>query len=197
MNNPIESTLGRCRFAGGCLEIANKTRGRQKLCAKHYRFTQMRADAKYRGKAAPSIEELDAALAAQGGLNCNDCGRGMNWFVSQGYASAVSLQHYRSGLMALVCVSCNSRHAAMPEDSFCGMPQDHKRCSACLEVKPYSAFYRSRARRGVLKLMSTCSTCANIASRAWSAQNRSKQRAQWRPAQARRRAALKSMECQS
>lgn len=144
-----------------CDTPAVRRQGHQWLCAKHYRFGQMRTNAKAAGKAVPSHEELHYMPGAD--LVCPDCGRTMNWLAADGQATVASLQHYRDGTFAIVCRSCNTRHAYMPGDSFKDIPDDHKYCPCCNKSKPRDDFYSDNSRAGPLKTKSTCKTCSDLA----------------------------------
>ncbi len=141
-----------------CKKPADMTSGRQSYCNKHYRFRQMQATARRRGKAVPHRSVLEAMLPE--GMLCPDCGVQMNWRARDGAATVASLQHYRSGEMAIVCRSCNTRHASMDGDSYRDMPKDHKQCPACKEIKPATSFFLDNNRGGVLRRTSYCKPCS-------------------------------------
>lgn len=154
----------------GCSCVAVIRQGHQWLCAKHYRFGQMRVRAKRDGKAVPSHEELHAMAGAD--LVCPDCGVHMNWRAKDGRSTVASLQHYRDGSMAIVCISCNTRHAYMSGDAYRAMPKDHKQCPACLQIKPCAEFTADNGRTGPLKRKSHCRECADAATNRWRKENR-------------------------
>lgn len=110
---------GPAKVCSRCGELACRKQGNQWLCPKHYRFGQMRSLARVRRKLVPSHAELHQMPGVN--LICPDCGRLMNWFARDGQASVASLQHYRDGSMAIVCRSCNTRHAYAPNDDFRGI----------------------------------------------------------------------------
>lgn len=144
-----------------CGEEAVRRQGHQYLCAKHYRFGQMRVLAKRRGKSVPSHEALEGMVVE--GNTCADCHSPMNWLAADSQALVATLQHYRDGTYALVCRSCNTRHAFMPGDSYRDTPKDHKLCPSCGEVKPDHDFCADNGRSGPRKLKSHCRECSNKA----------------------------------
>ena len=160
--------------------------GNQPLCDKHYRFGQMRASAKRNGKVVPANEQLETFVSV--GMNCPDCGVPMNWRSKDGMPTVASLQHYRSGRIGIVCLSCNVRHAAMSGDSYCDMPKDHKRCPSCLETKPEFEFYVDIGRTGPLKRKSICKQCSNEKTKQWQERNRDEYNAYQRAYRAKRKA---------
>lgn len=147
----------------------------------------LRALAKRRGKAVPSHGELE--LMASAALRCADCTRPMNWLSKDGQATVASLQHYRDGTMALVCRSCNTRHAFSPGDEFRDAPKDHKFCPHCQTFKPFIEFASDRSRNGEMNLKSWCATCSHAAITEWRKKNRDHYNAKQREGRARRRAA--------
>lgn len=155
-----------CQKAG-CESIAARFQGHQHLCAKHYRFGQMRASAQRHGKVVPSVARLEALVAAHDGLLCADCSNHMNWLGAVNKTRVASLQHYRDGTLGLVCRSCNTRHAHMEGDSFRDVPAFHKHCPHCKSVKPFSSFAADNSRSGPLKLKSWCKDCSSEAHREW------------------------------
>lgn len=115
-----------------CGDIATIMQGHQHLCDKHYRFGQMRANAKRNGKLVPTRNELSIMRGVE--LVCPDCGVKMNWRSIDGMNTVASLQHYRDGTMAIVCRACNTRHAFMPDDTYREMPKDQKLCPCCKQI---------------------------------------------------------------
>lgn len=154
----------------GCYEVAVRKQGHQYLCAKHYRFGQMRVNAKRRGLAVPSHEQLHSLVNSN--LSCPDCSRQMNWLSADGMASVASLQHYRDGSFGIVCRSCNTRHAYMPGDTYLDIPNDHKFCPSCQISKLRSEFYCDSGRSGELKTKSHCKECSNKSAENWRIKNR-------------------------
>jgi len=159
--------------------------GNQHLCDTHYRFGQMRASAKRNGKLVPTHEQLEAIVS--GGMNCPDCGVQMNWRSKDGKSTVASLQHYRSGSIGIVCLSCNTRHAAMDGDRYCDISKDHKRCPSCLKTKPESAFSTDNGRTGKLKRKSICKQCSDAKVNQWRKRNRDEYNAYQRAYRAKRK----------
>lgn len=172
---------------GLCRESAVRRQGHQWLCAKHYRFGQMRALATRRGLYAPSDHILERLIRP--GLICPDCGRAMNWLSADGQPTVISLQHYRDGSCGLVCRSCNTRHAHMPGDTYRDMPKDHKWCPKCERTKPFASFSSDNGRSGPMKLKSWCKECSNAAHAEWQRNNREHYNAKQREGRAARRPA--------
>jgi hypothetical protein len=153
-----------------CDDASVIQQGHQRLCAKHYRFGQMRAMAKRCGKVVPTHEQLTAMNGVD--LICPDCGILMNWRSVDGQETVASLQHYRDGTMAIVCRTCNTRHAFMPDDSYRDMPKDHKFCPSCKQVKPLPEFTLDASRSGSSKRKSHCRQCADLTVKIWKEANR-------------------------
>jgi hypothetical protein len=160
--------------------------GHQHLCEKHYRFAQMRASAKRNGKEVPTHEELEQMSLV--GMDCPDCGVRMNWRSINGKSTVASLQHYRSGRMAIVCLSCNTRHASMDGDSYCDMPKDYKRCPSCESTKHQSEFSADNGRTGLIKRKSICKSCSNEKVTQWKERKRDEYNAYQRAYRAKRKA---------
>lgn len=168
-----------------CDAQAVRKQGRQWLCAKHYRFGSMRVRAKRDGKVVPSWEQLENILSYINNMKCPHCARIMNWLRSDGAATQVTLQHYRSGSLGLICLSCNTRHAQMAGDSFCNLAADHKVCPGCNKCKPLEAFRRDFSRRWDNRA-SYCRECANERRNRWVAKNREHVNAKQREGRRRR-----------
>lgn len=160
--------------------------GHQHLCSKHYRFGQMRANAKRHGKVVPTREELEVMPGTD--LYCPDCGIEMNWRSVDGMATVASLQHYRDGTMAIVCRTCNTRHVFMEGDSYRDMEKDHKLCPKCESIKPLSEFTLHSSRSGPAKRTSWCRSCNGEANKLWRESNREKYNEQKRAYRAKRKA---------
>jgi hypothetical protein len=138
------------------------------LCPMHHRFRQMRADALKGGKIVPSMADL---IAMTRNFVCVDCGVALNWFAKDGKRTVATLQHYRDGTLGIVCFSCNARHGAMPGDTFRDLPDGHKWCAKCSQVKPCGEFHADRSSGRLLKLRGSCKACSEIARSKWYARN--------------------------
>ena len=169
-----------------CKCDATIKQGNQHLCDMHYRFGQMRNTAKQSGKEVPSHASLHVMVNDQ--MLCPDCGVKMNWRSKNGKSTVASLQHYRSGRMSIVCLSCNTRHASMEGDSYCDMPKDHKRCPSCLEIKPAVEFSTDNTRSGTLKRKSICKSCSDEKVNQWKERNRDEYNTYQRAYRAKRKA---------
>lgn len=169
-----------------CGATAVRKQGRQWLCSRHYRFGQMRARAKRDGKLVPTHEQLEELLHD----TCADCGVVMNLLARKGEQhKTASLQHYRNGTLAIVCLSCNTRHAAMPGDTYRDMPKDHKWCPHCEQAKPFDAFSADNGRSGAMKFKSWCKQCSTASHTEWQRNNREHYNATQREGRAARRTA--------
>lgn len=173
----VHSTAGRSMLnmkRSQCTRCENRIcdRGKKTLCIKHYRFFQMRHTAGSYGKTVPSWEHLEETCPAN--MKCQDCGCSMNWRRADGNKTCATLQHYRDGTMAIVCWSCNSRHRAMPGDTYRQLPPNHKYCPSCKMVKMADDFYRSRAKETVMGLTTYCKPCSDDRTYKWRSENMAK-----------------------
>jgi hypothetical protein len=184
--NAITNNGGPAFQCSRCGVGAVRKQGHQWLCARHYRIGQMRSRASRDGKAVPTHEQLETMWRD----TCADCGVVMNVLSRDGERErTASLQHYRDGSLAVVCVSCNARHASMPGDTFRDMPKDHKRCPRCETIKTFASFSADLGRSGPMKLKSWCKSCASASHTEWQRNNREHYNAKQREARAVRRAA--------
>lgn len=161
---------------------ATHLQGHQHLCPMHYRFGQMRAAAKRHGKAVPSRKDLNMMVNGLKSMRCPRCDRGMNWLQSGGADTVVTLQHYRSGGLGLLCLSCNVRHAFKSGDSFMQSSEGSKPCPKCLRVFPLSSFWRVSGRRFDQR-HTYCPECSGKRLGSWRRKNRESYNAyqrQWR-----------------
>lgn len=149
-----------------CDEPAHIRQGRIFLCAMHYRISSMRSRARRDGKAVPTHDEIEA-LAQD--MICIGCGCQMNWLRKQGASTQATLQHDRGGSMRLLCLGCNTRHAAHPGDSFYQVPAGHKRCPDCNCNLPHRAFAKDASRP--IGLKSYCRPCSAKRYQKWSKNN--------------------------
>lgn len=159
--------------------------GNQWLCAKHYRFKQMRASAKSRGKYQPTWNELESLNKS---MACPDCSRAMGWFRSSHGNAVISLQHYTDGTLALVCLRCNVQHGRMPGDSWRDLPAGQKLCQKCGIVKPDEQFNVDSRASAVKKRATSCKACMLKTGAAWASRNPEKVRAIARKSMAKSRA---------
>jgi hypothetical protein len=169
-----------------CSQESTIKQGNQMLCDMHYRFGQMRSNAKRHGKTIPSREQLSQMSGAS--LVCPDCNVQMNWRAKDGQNTVASLQHYRDGSMNIVCRSCNTRHAFMPEDSYREMPKDHKLCPACKSIKPLDQFTKDNYQAGQAKRKRKCRSCSDKLVNEWKEKNRDKYNQYQREYRAKRKA---------
>lgn len=106
-------------------------------CVKHYRFYQMRHDARASRKTVPTAEELSGLLPVD--MTCVGCKRVMNWFERDGAGTVITLQHDDDGTHRLICKACNTRHRSMG-DAMYEMPTGHRWCGRCKKAKPIKEF---------------------------------------------------------
>jgi hypothetical protein len=170
-----------------CDLMAVRRSGNQMLCAMHYRFGSMRATAGRDGKTVPSHQQLAAMVMPSNA--CHDCGVHMPWLASEGACTVATLQHYRDGTFGLVCRSCNSRHAAMPGDTYRQIDKGDKFCPSCRAVKPSAEFYSDASRTGALRRKSHCTSCSAQSIQTWRESNREKYNEYQRAYRAKRKAA--------
>lgn len=154
-----------------CGEPATKFRNQTNFCTVCYRLKQMRDDAAVDRKTVPSREALlrMAKELIASGMYCPVCANAMNWLKGDGVATVVTLQHDRSGAWRLICLGCNSRHQHYPGDEFYDLPEGHKRCALCEQVKPLSDFYRHPTYH--LGVRSECKACSIAAVDSWRKRN--------------------------
>jgi len=121
-----------------CGDTAIKRHGRANRCEKHHRFIQMQKTARQDGKYVPSIYEIEKIVPVD--MKCVDCGCLMHWIDDGNRSTGAVLQHYRNGTLGIVCLSCNTKHGAMPGDSYKEVPVGSKLCRACKTIKPLDMF---------------------------------------------------------
>ena len=168
-----------------CDRSAHIRQGRILLCEVHYRLSSMRSTAKRAGKEAPTVKEMESLIPSP--LVCGGCHRPMNWLQSQGASTQATFQHDRDGTLKIVCLSCNTKHACHPGDSFWSVPEGHKRCASCDRVLGAAAFSRDRSRPCGLK--SSCKECSHSQHTQWRTENRDYYNGKQRENRARRAAA--------
>ncbi|MGR3218716.1 MAG: hypothetical protein ACUZ8H_02715 [Candidatus Anammoxibacter sp.] len=140
-----------------CNEGAVRKQGRIWLCPKHYRFQQMRVNAKRYWKEVPLYWELENMLSWTEGMVCQPCKRPMNWLSEEGQSTVVTLQHDRSGTMRLICRACNSCHHHYEGDTFYDKPEGTKLCKSCNRILPELDFCKDNSKAS--KLKSYCREC--------------------------------------
>lgn len=177
-----EQNDGGPAFCAWCPRVAFRKQGRQWLCVIHYRFQSMRTTAKRKGKSVPEYADLFNLIPPD--MACPACRRAMVWTQAEGAARVVTLQHNRDGSHALICLSCNTRHAALPGDSFYDLPDGHRRCPGCEQTLPVASFATDRARSSGLKTY--CRECANERHNKWADANRDRLNAEQRKRRAAR-----------
>lgn len=128
----------------GCHEIGNRRVGRYYYCWYHLRSWSMRNQAVATGKKFPSADDVDKMFAALNNMQCPVCKRTMVLHTSLGTRSIVaSLQHDNDGHMRIICSGCNSAHCRIG-DVIYKIPDDHRRCHVCAQIKPKEKFHKDR-----------------------------------------------------
>jgi hypothetical protein len=134
-----------------------------RLCDKHYRFTQMRVNAKREGKKVPSYLELEQMLPKR--MICQSCRSKMFWRRKDGGSLVVSLQHNRDGTMAIICMRCNIKHVKYPGDLFFSRDKNCKWCPGCNKEVLLKLFPADK--RGHYGVASRCRECRRDYLRVW------------------------------
>ena len=135
----------------------------------HYRFGQMRASSKRRGKVVPTREQLNQMVDACR-MRCAHCKKQMNWLARDGSATVATLQHNRNGSMCFLCLSCNTRHAQFKDDTFYSRDISTHPCRDCGKEFSKENFFKDRSRP--LGIKPYCKDCSNERHRKWSNNNR-------------------------
>lgn len=182
MTNPDGGAAFPCAW---CDQPSHIKQGRIWLCRKHYRFSSMRSRAKRDGKQVPSRSELEGMVPTP--FVCVGCSLPMTWGRENGASSQATLQHDRSGVLRIICLACNTRHAAHPDDTYYDIPSGYKRCAKCERVLPQERFSQDRSRP--IGLKSSCRECSGSAHAKWRTENRDHYNAKQREGRARRAAA--------
>ena len=151
-----------------CEKPPHIRQGRIMLCDVHYRISSMRSAAKRHGKACPSTGEIESLIPNP--FVCIGCDREMHWLRGTGPVSQqATLQHDRNGEIKIICFGCNTRHASHPDDTFYEIPNGHKFCPDCREVKPQSNFSKDASRP--IGLKSYCKPCSSKRHEKWRNKN--------------------------
>jgi hypothetical protein len=146
---------GKCNKA--CGQPGTIMQGTNWLCDKHYRFQQMRISARRNGKTVPSWGKLERILPKD--MICVVCKCTMNWRSKNGRKTVITLQHDESGEHRLICLSCNDKHGSGPKDLIYSIPDDHKHCPKCRQIKHKSQFGESK--RSTSGCTPNCRECIN------------------------------------
>lgn len=158
---------GSCKW---CNDKSFRKAGRIHLCKKHYRFQQMRVDAKRQGKLVPEYDDLNRYMNMCS-MICPCCKRIMNWSANDGQSTVVTLQHNNDGTMNFLCRACNTLHGKIG-DVIYQVHDNEKYCASCDTIKDKSEFYKERNRPSGLK--SSCKECSNEKIKRYRNQNRGK-----------------------
>lgn len=156
----------RCELCG---EPSAFRPGRMTYCIKHSRFHQMQEGAARSGKVVPNVSQLEAMLSPT--MTCPDCGVTMCWRSSESRKRVACIQHYRDGQLAIVCLSCNSHHAALPGDLARDGDGTQKACRKCNTVKLLTEFYANK-NNAISGMQAWCKACTTACSKAWAERNR-------------------------
>ena len=177
---------GPAKRCSKCVRPAYMRQGHQWLCAMHYRFGQMRANAKRNGKEVPTHDQLNDLMEATNGSRCFGCHKIMNWLSGTNQSLVISLQHDRDGTLRLLCRGCNTRHAIHPGDTYYAVPTNGKWCPDCDLVLTRDQFCRDRSRP--IGLKSYCKACSKKKHDLWRKKNRTHYNAYQRKQRATRKA---------
>lgn len=128
--------------------------------------------AKTNNKLVPTQDDLEKMFNEK--MVCKDCNIDMVWTRKESQSRVITLQHYRNGSLGLVCMSCNSRHGAMKDDSFLLMPKDFKYCPCCKIEKHSNYFEYYNLPNGKQKRRSFCIECARENYKIWARENKEK-----------------------
>jgi len=150
-----------------CKKKAHVKQGSVWLCKKHYRFMQMRVNAKRNKKTVPPYEELEKILLP----NCPVCKRKFNWLSKEGAQTVITLQHDRSGAFRFLCLSCNVRYASFKDDSFYSQSPKTKICPKCKKEKPWSEYHTDNSARWKNK-KTYCKDCSYLIMKNWKLKNK-------------------------
>lgn len=159
-----------CEQCQWCGEGAYIKQGHIWLCKKHYRFSQMRTNAKRHSKTVPSYLQLEK-LYWLSDMRCAGCGEQMVWLSKENSQRVVSLQHDRSGEIRFLCRACNTRHASFKDDSFYTADPTKRKCPRCNKELPLERFSTDRSSRWKNKSV-YCRRCSAAYYVEWVAQNR-------------------------
>jgi len=165
MNKPAFPST--CKW---CQSTPYMKQGRIWLCVKHYRFGQMRCNAKRHGKKVPTYSELENLLHGLYMFCCPLCSHTMKWTSKENKKRVITLQHNHNGSVQFLCRSCNTKHIHIPNDGIYELPDNQKYCSSCKEIKPYKEFYKNKQTSS--GYASLCKECMNKNNSLWRKQNR-------------------------
>lgn len=156
-NFDLSTKEGRYRARKAGLPVPKRYAPLAKDDIKGQRLRQMRRSARTRGKAVPTVEQLEAMLPVD--MRCPCCSTQMVWKRCDGQTTVITLQHDRSGEMRLICFRCNARHGQFEGDVFYEFGAEHKLCVGCNTIKPLDQFWRNSMT--VTGRFSRCISCGN------------------------------------
>lgn len=148
--------------AYGCSNKATRTvsNGARDVhyCSVHSKIRDMRGKARKRGKSVPSVADLEILFKENNHLKCPCCSKQMAMRSDgAGTRDVVSLQHDSNGQVRLLCHSCNSSHGQKPSDMLYFIPETHKYCAKCGDIRLKHNFYPNTTTRDGLQ--GYCKTC--------------------------------------
>lgn len=153
-----------CSWAYSCNDpiMFTKYDGRT-FCGKHWRFCNMRRQARRSGKTVPPYGILHQLLKGlMPKLLCPVCKRTMGWKRNEVGGRVLTLQHDRSGEFRLICLTCNIRHTGYRGDDFYTIGKTHKHCGGCNKMLPRSSFGPAGER-----IQTLCYPCETTHKRQW------------------------------
>lgn len=152
--HPLVEAVARCTQCG---EPSQGAYDNWSLCVKHSRYRQMRTAAQSNGKLVPTQKQLVDLTPKD--MTCPDCGVEMTWLKRDSPRKVATLQHYRDGTLAIVCMSCNAKHGHSVGDIYREIGPNFKLCRACKNILPVLDFTRKRDKNGPWYYKNLCKKC--------------------------------------
>lgn len=153
----------------GCDNVGEKVMDKHGLfyCIKHCRITRMIRACYGSKKDVPSYKFLENLWddLLKKNFKCPCCNKKMNQTTLDGHSrkDTVSLQHWRSGEISLICLECNTKHGGSKlGDDWANIPIDHRHCPDCEKIKHIDDFYKN---------CRNCKKCRNIRTRIYREKN--------------------------
>jgi hypothetical protein len=133
----------------GCYALATRKWSNTKYCEKHFRFKEMRHNAKSSKKYVPSYDELENLYSENSAMICRYCGKQMHWRDDHGKIVQLTFQHRDDGLLEFICHGCNNAHGHSKmhnRDYFLEIPIGMKWCPRCKNIYTLNNFYKNKDR---------------------------------------------------
>lgn len=134
-----------------CNDIGQKIYSRRYFCIKHYRIYKMLNAAQQRGKPVPSFNQVEKIWDSlvKKDFRCPTCNKKMiKTTTHKGpRKDVVSLQHWASGKITLICHSCNVSHGGSKlEDKWFKIKNGYKYCPNCKQTKTICQFSKDASK---------------------------------------------------